>query len=352
MTSKLLHDKLKRYDLGGPVMNTNEIEKDQFTEELVDGDTLIEELKAETQLLDDADDKKQEPVQDNETTQSIQQQNNKKTNDALKVVKEKASVLKNKTAAAGKGLLEKKEAWSKNREASGKKPVVSVEQLKEKGGAVVKKVHTQMKEKKAEKDEFKPEKVVLAPGEIKKYKLFFVSDMEEEANYLHEMSLKGMHFVKKAGIQYVFQTGESKNYFYHLGYYEKDKREGSRYETNYKDAGWDKIYSEKGEFDGMWNYFRTEVKEDEVEPHIFSDRVSRVALYSRLLSSWRSLLAMMIACLLCMGVFLFFLNSKTGRVDSIFLIISITISIIILLIFAVYSRVYLKINRKLVELKQ
>ena len=31
-----------------------------------------------------------------------------------------------------------------------------------------------------------------------------------------------------------------KNYFYHLGYYEKDKREGSRYETNYKDAGWEK----------------------------------------------------------------------------------------------------------------
>ena len=311
-------------------MNKNELEKDQFTEELVDGDTLIEELRAETQLLDDADDEKQEPVQEVTNTQIKSEKNKAKVNDALKSVKEKASLLKNKTAAAGKDLLE----------------------IKEKGGAVVKKVHTQLKEKKAEKDEFKPEKVVLAPGEVKKYKLFFVSDMEEEAKYLHEMSLKGMHFVKKAGIQYVFQTGESKNYFYHLGYYEKDKREGSRYETNYKDAGWEKIYSEKGEFDGMWNYFRTEVKEDEIEPHIFSDRVSRVALYSRLLSSWRSLLAMMIACLVCMGVFLFFLNSKTGRVDSIFLIISITISIIILLIFAIYSRVYLKINRKLVELKQ
>ena len=342
MTSKLLHDKFKRYDLGGPVMNKNELEKDQFTEELVDGDTLIEELRAETQLLDDADDEKQEPVQEVTNTQIKSEKNKAKVNDALKSVKEKASLLKNKTAAAGKDLLEKKETWVKNREASGKKPVVSVDQIKEKGGAVVKKVHTQLKEKKAEKDEFKPEKVVLAPGEVKKYKLFFVSDMEEEAKYLHEMSLKGMHFVKKAGIQYVFQTGESKNYFYHLGYYE----------TNYKDAGWEKIYSEKGEFDGMWNYFRTEVKEDEIEPHIFSDRVSRVALYSRLLSSWRSLLAMMIACLVCMGVFLFFLNSKTGRVDSIFLIISITISIIILLIFAIYSRVYLKINRKLVELKQ
>lgn len=132
-------------------MNKNELEKDQFTEELVDGDTLIEELRAETQLLDDADDEKQEPVQEVTNTQIKSEKNKAKVNDALKSVKEKASLLKNKTAAAGKDLLEKKETWVKNREASGKKPVVSVDQIKEKGGAVVKKVHTQLKEKKVKK---------------------------------------------------------------------------------------------------------------------------------------------------------------------------------------------------------
>ena len=85
-------------------MNKNELEKDQFTEELVDGDTLIEELRAETQLLDDADDEKQEPVQEVTNTQIKSEKNKAKVNDALKSVKEKASLLKNKTAAAGKDL--------------------------------------------------------------------------------------------------------------------------------------------------------------------------------------------------------------------------------------------------------
>lgn len=228
----------------------------------------------------------------------------------------------------------------------------TADKLKDKSAVALKKACSSIKDKKAEKEEIKPDKVVLKPGEVKNYKLFFVSDMEEEAAYLHEMSLKGMHFVKKAGIQYVFQTGETKNYYYHLGYYEKDKRDGERYESNYAEAGWEKIYHEKGEFDGVWNYFRTEVENNAPEPHIFSDRISRIALYERLLSSWRTLLATMILCLLCMGCFLFFLNSKTGTVDSIFLIICITISIVILLIFAIYSRVYLKINKKLAELKK
>ena len=43
--------------------------------------------------------------------------------------------------------------------------------------------HTAQRKRKQKTDEFKPEKVVLAPGEVKKYKLFFVSDMEEEAKY-------------------------------------------------------------------------------------------------------------------------------------------------------------------------
>ena len=40
---------------------------------------------------------------------------------------------------------------------------------------------------------------------VKKYKLFFVSDMDEEAEYLHSMSEKGLHFVSKNGIQYIFK---------------------------------------------------------------------------------------------------------------------------------------------------
>ena len=64
---------------------------------------------------------------------------------------------------------------------------------------------------------------------------------------------------------------------------------------NYKEAGWDNIYHEKGEFNGVWNYFRTEM-ETGTKPEIFSDRTSRIALYKRLLTSWRSLLTMLAIC--------------------------------------------------------
>ena len=109
--------------------------------------------------------------------------------------------------------------------------------------------------------------------DIKRFKLFFVSDMDDEASYLHDMSLQGYHFVTKKGMQYVFRQGEPKNFYYHLGYYEKDKKDGDRYVDNYLDAGWEKIFHEKAEFDGVWNYFRIEMEINEPEPNIFSDRV-------------------------------------------------------------------------------
>lgn len=337
-------------------MNNEDIRENQSEkiDEIVD--SIKEEISGDTSINDPiqqqtaVDENIQETVHSSTVSNSVEnntkgikkeqfQQSVKKTTG---FIKKSAFSLKEKAGKVNTDFAKEKAAIAKD--AAGK--------LKDKSTLVLKKAQSNLKNKKAEKEEIKPDKVVLKPGQVKKYKLFFVSDMEEEAAYLHQMSQKGMHFVKKAGIQYVFQTGETRNYYYHLGYYEKDKRDGERYESNYADAGWEKIYHEKGEFDGVWNYFRTEVEEDVTEPHIFSDRISRIALYDRLLSSWRNLLATMILCLICMGCFLFFLNSKTGKVDSIFLIICITISIIILLIFAVYSRVYLKINKKLAELKK
>lgn len=45
---------------------------------------------------------------------------------------------------------------------------------------------------------------------VKKYKLFFVSDMDEEAEFLHKMSKDGLHFVSKNGIQYLFKRANQK----------------------------------------------------------------------------------------------------------------------------------------------
>lgn len=185
---------------------------------------------------------------------------------------------------------------------------------------------------------------------VKKFKLFFVSDMDDEAKYLHEMSLKGLHFESKQGMQYLFKQGEVKNYYYHLSYYEKDKRDSERYLQNYEEAGWENIYHEKAEFDGVWNYFRIEAAPGEEDPNIFSDRVSRIALYKRLLGSWRSLLAMIVICLLFMLFICYFLGTHPTQFTSVFMTIGVVVMIVIVLAFAVYLRAYLKISRKLVEL--
>lgn len=199
----------------------------------------------------------------------------------------------------------------------------------------------------------KEEKPVAAAAteNVKKYKLFFVSDMDEEAEYLHSMSEKGLHFVSKNGIQYEFKKDVAKNYYYHLGYYEKDIRDPQQYVENYKDAGWENIYHEKGEFDGVWNYFRTEL-EDGRKAEIFSDRMSRIALYKRLLTSWRSLLTMLAICsVFILGLLAFLvLGVNASSITTIGICVSGVILLLILAVFVLYLRLYHKIGRKLEEL--
>lgn len=186
--------------------------------------------------------------------------------------------------------------------------------------------------------------------DIKRFKLFFVSDMDDEAVYLHDMSLQGYHFVTKKGMQYIFRQGEPKNYYYHLGYYEKDKRDGDRYVDNYLEAGWENIYHEKAEFDGVWNYFRIEMPIHEAEPNIFSDRVSRLALYKRLLSGWRSLLAVDVICFLALLYIYYSLSTHPSTMTGLFMTGCVLLLIVVVLVFIIYLRAYRKISKKQEEL--
>ena len=185
--------------------------------------------------------------------------------------------------------------------------------------------------------------------EVKKYKLFFVTDLDKEAVYLHKMSKQGLHFIKRNGIQYIFKKGEEKDYYYHLGYYEKDRRDEEQYVKNYAAAGWELIYHEKGEFDGVWNYFRIETEE---EPHIFSDRVSRIALYKRLLESWRSLLTMFVICFLfVLGFYSFLLlRVNPSTITTVSIWAAGIFLVLIAVSFALYMKLYKNIEKKLDEL--
>lgn len=186
--------------------------------------------------------------------------------------------------------------------------------------------------------------------EVKKLKLFFVSDMDEEAKYLHEMSLKGLHFTRKAGIYYFFKKDEACNYYYHVSYYEKGKRDSERYLRNYEDAGWVNIYHEKAEFDGIWNYFRIDIKDENIVPDIFSDRISRIDLYKRLLGSWKSLLAVILICFLFMLFISYFLYTHPSSITNIFIFLSCIVILVVVAAFIIYLRAYLRIHKKLKEL--
>lgn len=192
-------------------------------------------------------------------------------------------------------------------------------------------------------------KKVRDENQVKKYRIFFVSDMDEEEAFLHEMSIKGMHFKEKKGIRYIFDKGEPSNSFYHLGYYEKDKMDGERYLKNYEEAGWKSVFHEKAEFDGTWHYFRLDLPKNEVAPQIFSDRISRMALYQRLLASWQTLIVMLVVCLLIMsGIFVFTLMNPSNAQRMILvlclLVILLTAGAVLL-----YLYIYLKVHAKYQE---
>lgn len=186
--------------------------------------------------------------------------------------------------------------------------------------------------------------------EVKKFKLFFVSDMDEEAAYLREMSLQGYHFVEKFGMIYTFEKGEPKNYAYHLGYYEQGMKDEERFVANYREAGWESIYHEKSEFDGMLHYFRTSLNEEEEPPFIYSDLQPRMMMYQRLLSSWRNLITMIVLFLLCMVWTIWFL-ARSGVNSPIVVMLIASVCILLTLTLALYLHIYLKVKRKLKQFK-
>lgn len=203
-----------------------------------------------------------------------------------------------------------------------------------------------LKRKEFKLPELKKEK---EKNQIQKYRIFFVSDMDEEERFLHEMSLEGLHFKEKKGICYIFDKGLPCNSFYHLGYYEKDKMDGERYLKNYEEAGWNSVFHEKAEFDGTWHYFRLDLPEKEVAPQIFSDRISRMALYQRLLASWQNLIVMLVVCLLIMsGIFVFTLMnpSNAQRMILVFCLLVILLTVGAALL---YLYIYLKVHAKYQE---
>ena len=112
---------------------------------------------------------------------------------------------------------------------------------------------------------------------ISKFKWFWAWQDEKEEAWLHEMSMKGMHF-QSAGFPgfYNFEVNGPRDYYYRMDFI-IDRKDYQNYLQLFKDAGWEHL----GEVGG-WQYFRAEAEGTAI-PEIYTDRDSKAQKYARLL---------------------------------------------------------------------
>jgi hypothetical protein len=111
---------------------------------------------------------------------------------------------------------------------------------------------------------------------IRKHRIFWTWQDEEEEAWLREMAQQGWHLLKPGFLGfYTFQQGESADIVYRLDFItSKDDRE--EYYQLFTDAGWELV----GEMMG-WQYFRKEARPGE-ELQIYTDPESKIQKYMRL----------------------------------------------------------------------
>ncbi len=113
---------------------------------------------------------------------------------------------------------------------------------------------------------------------VRKFKLFWAWQDEQEEEWLHEMSRQGMHMrrVTFPGF-YEFMEGEPAAFVYRLDFKTSSQKDMQEYLQLFQDAGWEYL----GRFIS-WQYFRKEAKAGEVV-EIYTDADSKIEKYSRLM---------------------------------------------------------------------
>lgn len=113
---------------------------------------------------------------------------------------------------------------------------------------------------------------------IRKVKLFWAWQDEKEEQWLGELSRQGLH-LRQAGLfgRYLFSQGEPREYAYRLDFVTSANKNPDYYQL-FQDAGWTHV----GEMSG-WQYWRKEIL-DGKEPEIYTDNVSKIHKYQRLIA--------------------------------------------------------------------
>jgi hypothetical protein len=167
-----------------------------------------------------------------------------------------------------------------------------------------------------------------------KFKWFWAWNDEEEEKWLEEMSQKGWH-LEAPGFPgfYRFAKGEPCEFSYRLDFRAGSLKSLEEYRQICRDAGWEEL----GRM-GSWYYFRKECR-DGARPEFFSDSISKVQKYRRLL-----LFLVIFLPILVNGLFLF---SRRGRSWPFSLL-----SIVYVLLFLLFGIAILRLLLRIKKLKK
>lgn len=129
------------------------------------------------------------------------------------------------------------------------------------------------------------------------FRLYWAWEDEKEERWLEQMASQGWHLVS-GPLLYKFARGVPAQVRYRLDYPPQDQNL-QEYLRLCSDAGWERAM----EFSG-WQYFRTA---SPTAPEIYTDKVSRIAKYRRLLS-----LSLLLSCTTMFPVYLSVINYSPG----------------------------------------
>jgi hypothetical protein len=128
---------------------------------------------------------------------------------------------------------------------------------------------------------------------VRKFRLFWAWQDEQEEQWLRQMSAQGLHMQRVVfpGF-YDFAEGEPTDYVYCLDFKSSTQKDMQDYLQIFRDAGWDYL----GRFSN-WQYFRKAFQPGEAMD-IYSDVDSKIEKYRRLIAFLTAFLPLIIVTMI------------------------------------------------------
>lgn len=123
-------------------------------------------------------------------------------------------------------------------------------------------------------------------------KNFGIAEFAEEEKWLEEQHRNGWQLIKTNGTKYQFERCNADEWVYQIDFKEKGAAD-EEYIQMFKDCGWEYVL----QYD-KWCYFRRK-EEDGADLSIFSDRFSKIDMYTKILQSRRLIVTVALFAIAC-----------------------------------------------------